>query len=359
MVLNSPLQLVKLFRSVNAACNLANTHVLTVKQYIIADFRKWESISKKLEPAEYLMRILQMTRSLRVLNIEPVDDMQIFPLKSTWDMEDSFVSELRKQTLNPSFLPVLCRLQSPLIKSILPLFNGRPLEYAAAQALPRDYTTTNTTGCYHPVEISAARFSYKFSASVFCDDISWAADSIKSNLEVLVRTSLTVKHLKIIVVSIWSKFESLDQSISTWVNMISPTQVVNQLESLYLAFEPLLVHNPLNEQQGALRVAVALMPNLAYAVLGAPGLEWRRLIGEESNPTSGLPDWTPCPNCPSPEVLSWWLDTLGIDPATGARSEGLGHVASRMWSSMRTRWDDKFVPSVDTLRNRLSNLAAD
>ncbi|KAG9125226.1 hypothetical protein FRC07_008493 [Ceratobasidium sp. 392] len=221
-----------------------------------------------------------------------------------------------------------------------------------------DWTTTNTEGCYHPAGIASARFSYELLVGVIADDVDWAAEKVKSHLEALTNISFTIKHLKLVVRNRWG-FGSRDRNISTWVNLIPPTESLHQLESLYLAFEPPLVRNPVKEQQDALRLATCLMPNLAYVVLGAPGLEWRRPIEEECNPASGLPDWTPCPNCSSSQVLRWWLDALDISMPMGAGTEGLGRVATQMWGIMRTRWDDRFLPSVETLQERLSTIATD
>ncbi|KAG8770735.1 hypothetical protein FRC12_004078 [Ceratobasidium sp. 428] len=359
VLLESPIQLVNLFRSINATHNLENTHRLTIERCVIADVDSWETIDRELRPAEYLGYVLRMTTSLRILSVEPGDTFPTID-QPAWRLERSFFAELCKRALNPTFLPSLSRLQSPLLLLILPLCKGRPLEHITSQDFPH-FPAINTTRCYHPAGISPTHLSVNFPIPMIYGNLEWSAQGIRSNLEACAGTGLTIKHLKLVVyhrVGLDPAVPNLDASV--WVKMILSTQACDQLESLYLAPEPPLIHYSLKGQIAAIQTAALLAPSLSYVVLWTPDLEWRRHVDERSDQTTRLPEWTPCPICSDPEVLNWWINALGIDIATEVKVGGLEGLAIQMRGIMRTRWSSALVPSVEVLQKRLSiALAAD
>ncbi|KAG8699437.1 hypothetical protein FRC08_005307 [Ceratobasidium sp. 394] len=91
------------------------------------------------------------------------------------------------------------------------------------------------------------------------------------------------------------------------------------------------------------------MPRLAFATLGSPEAEWRKRTEEQSESSSEVSDWTPRPDHNNPEILGWWLDTLGLCDAAKAK-EGDLEAVGRLRGSMLARWDEALVPSIKELQ---------
>ncbi|KAG8682563.1 hypothetical protein FRC08_014888 [Ceratobasidium sp. 394] len=356
--ISSPLQLVKLVDSPNAARNLAETWRLTMERSVFCR-SNWLNIRRvRLRPALYPGRVLQMTTSLREFQVEEGSCRGSLSLDGE-EFESQFQTEMFARAFNPSYLPHLARFQSPWTKYLTPLCRGRPIEYLVV-GQECSIVINQSLGSFHPAGASPSRVSLDVSVSLDPQEsFRPTTHQVAALLEKVSLEGVTVRHLRI-VANDWRKHVGLDMGWSTpelpsWVVPIVSKRGHEHLESLCVIFEPPRARDTTAVQLQTLKQVTYHIPNLAYAILGPSNVEWRRCSEKQSESSSRVPDWTPCPNHSDPEILSWWLDRLEPYDAAKAKKGNL-EGAGRLRNSMLARWDEALVPSIDVLRMRLSDL---
>ncbi|KAG8770715.1 hypothetical protein FRC12_004091 [Ceratobasidium sp. 428] len=345
--IHSASQLVELFQSTNIDRNLSTTWKLSVNRTALLA-ASWKEIPRQLEPAEYLALILQMTTSLRELVFQDLHPFAIFQIHD-WNFQSLFRAEILKRALDPSFLPHLARIQSPELVSILPLCRGRPIEHLSHSLDSKSLMNLSATH-FHPAGVSPTHLSATTSVQVKHGNFKPNSYHIAALLESAAREGLVIKHLRITVVG--SELKPLDlpeADALAWITAISLEPGHEQLESLHIAFDPPPVGKSLEAQQQTLEQAIPYLPNLVYAVLGSPDVEWRNHVERQLDLAQDILDWTPCPNHCDLEVLAWWLRKLKLDTAKVVK-ENLEDTAVRMRDVMLTYWDHSSVPSIEELQ---------
>ncbi|KAG9118510.1 hypothetical protein FRC07_006937 [Ceratobasidium sp. 392] len=300
-----------------------------------------------------------MATSIRELGLDYLYPGSHLVDQPGWNFEWSFRSEICRRAEDPSFLPRLARLESPTVRSVLSVCRGRPIELISH---PRDADfTQNPLPTYiHPDGVSAARLSI---STVVSTEPEPSFESSASSSLVLRKASekgLVVKHLKVTVAgSRTLHAQSMPPESDwglLWVLRIPEKGGCEHLESLHIAFDPPLPNKHINREQLAIEKAVELgLPNLTYAVVGSPEIEWRKRIGAYTGSVSDhLPDWTPRPNRGGHKVHYWWLRRSGISLVQVSK-DALRGVIVRLRDIMLTRWDDGLVPSIEELQKSLKH----
>ncbi|KAG9084867.1 hypothetical protein FRC07_013531 [Ceratobasidium sp. 392] len=302
-----------------------------------------------------------MAMSIRELGLDYLYPGSHLVDQPGWNFEWSFRSEICRRAEDPSFLPRLARLESPTVRSMLSVCRGRPIESISH---PRDsdiIQNTQPTHLQYTGSVSPARLS--ISTVVFTEPELSFESSASSSLGTLQKASekgLVVKHLKVTVAgSRTLHAQSMPPESDwglLWVIRIPEKGGCEHLESLHIAFDPPLPNKHINREQLAIEKAVELgLPNLAYAVVGSPGVEWRKRIGTHTGSVSDhLPDWTPRPNRGGHKVHYWWLRRSGISLAKVPK-DALRGVIVQLRDIMLTRWGDGLIPSIEELQKSLKH----
>ncbi|KAG9107089.1 hypothetical protein FRC07_008692 [Ceratobasidium sp. 392] len=212
----------------------------------------------------------------------------------------------------------------------------------------------------HPADVSPTRLSVN--TVVFTEPQLNFRASVAAALGISRAASeygLVVKHFKITVVGsrrITGQSTPPDQVnwVSMWAWTIAKRDDYKHLESLHLDFDPPLDVNYPTEQQHIIERAMDFgLSKLTYAVMGSPEVQWRRHVERRVDSASNqLPDWTPRPNLGGCKVYTWWLRESGIGLAK-VPEDAFHGVITRLRGIMLTRWDDKLVPSVESLQMSL------
>ncbi|KAG9075319.1 hypothetical protein FS749_013023 [Ceratobasidium sp. UAMH 11750] len=289
-----------------------------------------------------------MTSSLREFRIEERAPSGI-PL-SDLGPERLFTSEINRRASDPSFLPHLARIQSPMIWSCMPLFRGRPIEYLSENQ-ESSLTVDRPATRFHPAGVSPTRVSVNVTLPRVFGGVE-CAHQVATHLRDISLQGITVKHLRVIVAELVVSSASPPVDLPAWVKAMTLQDGHEDLESLCIIFDTPCPRKPMDVQLQTLKQAVDRMPNLAYATLGSTDVEWRRHLEEQSESPSRVPDWTPRPRHSDPDVLSWWLETLQPSDVVKARKgdlEGVGQLRDYMLA----RWDEALVPSIEEFRTGL------
>ncbi|QRW00697.1 hypothetical protein RhiJN_28715 [Ceratobasidium sp. AG-Ba] len=346
--IKTPIQLLKLFRSAAIAEKLGTTLTFMLNRTIFWP-TSWEGTRKRLDPVDYLSRILQMTTSLRELTIY-TDQTTDIPVDS---FEYLFREELCRQALDPTFLPKLARVSCAYGgRSILALCRGRPLEGLCHSLAPG--CVHNPALYCHPPETSRSRVSLHFRIATYPTVPEQPILPVVTHMKDCAAAGLTVRHLSLSVYPSWYPglldWEQFKPILICWAREIASVGGCDNLDSLYLDLVLPLDNAPLSLQHDILDEIVHHMPKLDRAVLGCPDLEWRR-HNKGPDLASKLPEWTPRPELEKPGVLKWWMDKAGL----GAEAVALDvqGAATEMQRVLRTRWDDEAVPSTETIQTYL------
>ncbi|KAG8709828.1 hypothetical protein FRC08_017994 [Ceratobasidium sp. 394] len=349
------IQLFQLFLCPKAALNLAETRKLTINRLILWETGWHRSTHGWLDgPADVLGRLLQMTSSLHEFRIEERSPSRI-PL-SDLGPERLFTSEINRRASDPSFLPHLARIQSPMIWSCMPLFRGRPIEYLSDMNQESALTVNRPATRFHPAGVSPTRVSVNITVSRILGGFKCAHEVATTFRDVSLQ-GITVKHLRVVVVELVVSSVTPPVDLPAWVKAMTSKNGHEDLESLCIIFDTPCPRKPMDVQLQTLNQAVDRMPNLTYAILGSTDVEWRRHLEEQSESPSRVPDWTPRPRHSDPDVLSWWLETLQPCDAVKARKgdlEGVGQLRDYMLA----RWDEALVPSIEELRTGLLEMTS-
>ncbi|KAG8715410.1 hypothetical protein FRC09_016641 [Ceratobasidium sp. 395] len=348
ITIHSALQLFELSQSENVAHNLSGTQRMSIMKPVFFK-SSWKGICGELKPAECLCDVLEMTLSLRELSLDYLNSGSARLNNPAWDFEWLFRREIRGRAISDSsFLSHLTRLQCPSVYAMLPALIGRPIESISH---PRDSNSTiNRPPTHlHPLGASPTRLS--ISVVVSTESPALFRSNYFDAIRVLKRASnrdLVVKHLKVSVVGSRSETwvsEYVNWPID-WIEEIALAGGIEHLESLDISFDPPLERNPMKVQERALRRAVQIMPNLVYAVVGSPDVQWNRYVGQKPSPGPSIPDWTPRPNCKGRRVRRWWLKSSRLFTGKVERKD-VQDILIRLRSLMLTRWDVEEVLQIE------------
>lgn len=351
--LDTPQQLVRLYRSTAAKRRLRGTRRLDVHSGIFS-YVKWEGIKIRLPPATFLARVLNEASSLRELEFHYDISIEI----PQWDFETRFALDLIPWPSKPTFLPKLASFNHPLgLQSFaLQLIPGRPLAHIATGLT--HFQTRNHMG-YRVSKLtpeSAALELQIIELGNMDQSTAHIGRTIQYYLESCGRQTI-VEHMQLIVE--FALCESQDGlykgQMFQWTQDVFSVSGYSQLKSLLVYFNPRFSDEPLDEQYSTLQSLRVLMPSLVLVVLGSPEVEWRRHTPEpEHAPSvhkSDIPEWTPRPDYSS-KVLEWWLHVSRFDVS---EMEGdPGSTAERLRAIMQARWEETCVPSVSALQAQFS-----
>lgn len=352
--LDNPRQLVQLYRNTSSKRKLRDTlkHVLGGDVFSLV---KWEELKTRLLPPVYLARILNETSSLREFEFNPSNRSGT----SHWEFEGRFVPELVSWASKASFLPKLASLRFPQRAAVSPLLQGRPLARITTSCVlfqPK----TNMGYCVSELTPESAALELRIT-----EHGGDSASQVGKTIQGFVRSCsplTTVKHVQILLRFFLGEIteDTCIRNIFAWAQTVLTLSGCSHLKTLLVYFDPPLMPEPLDEQHSTLEGLKKLMPSLVFVVLGSPDVEWRRRIPEPlsalSARKSSIPEWTPRPNYGT-EVLKWWLRAFQLT-VSGAE-EDIQRIASQLWATMRERWDDAYVPSVDAIQAQLSAVSND